>query len=466
MNALQRDLKKLVPLVESLGAEKAAADPHRQRFHIQPMVGWLNDPNGLCKIGDTYHAFFQYGPFDVTGGVKHWGHVVSRDLLHWEYRPVMLYPDEPFDCHGAYSGSALVEDGTMYLYYTGNVKFPGDYDYIRQGRGHNVCLAVSRDGEHIDSKQCLLYNKDYPAGLTCHVRDPKVFAYEGRYYMVLGARTVDDRGEVLVFESTDRLHWSHINTLTTPEPFGYMWECPDLFALDGQWFLAVSPQGIKCQNIYGCGYFPVCGDWRGDCTLGEFHHADFGFDYYAPQSFVDGDTGRRLQIGWMGMPDADYGNPATVAYGWQHCMTLPRVLTHDGQGHILQNPASELTACRGAAVALPDGAEQAVDVCFDLTAAPAGDFSLAFDGGLTLAYADADRTCCLTFTDDAMSGGRTSRYVKLDAPCRRLRVVGDASSLEIFLNDGAAVLSTRYYPAGAPTLRAANLDAVVYPLNL
>ena len=67
-----------------------------------------------------------------------------------------------------------------------------------------------------------------------------------------------------------------------------------------------------------------------------------------------------------------------------------------------------------------------MDVCFDLTAAPAGDFSLAFDGGLTLAYADADRTCSLTFTDDAMSGGRTSRYVKLDAPCRRLRVVGDA----------------------------------------
>ena len=79
---------------------------------------------------------------------------------------------------------------------------------------------------------------------------------------------------------------------------------------------------------------------------------------------------------------------------------------------------AEKTACRGAAMALPDGAEQAVDVCFDLTAAPAGDFSLAFDGGLTLAYADADRTCCLTFTADAMSGGCTSRYVKLDVPCR------------------------------------------------
>ena len=109
------------------------------------------------------------------------------------------------------------------------------------------------------SKQCLLYNKDYPAGLTCHVRDPKVFAYEGKYYMVLGARTLEDRGEVLVLESTDKLHWTHINTLTTPEPFGYMWECPDLFCIDGQWYLAVSPQGIQCQNIYGCGYFAVYG---------------------------------------------------------------------------------------------------------------------------------------------------------------------------------------------------------------
>ena len=465
MNALQRDLKKLVPLVESLGKANVEADPHRQQFHLQPPVGWLNDPNGLCVYGGQYHAFFQYGPFDVTGGVKHWGHAVSTDLMHWEPLPVMLYPDEPFDCHGVYSGSALIEGTEMYLYYTGNVKHPGDFDYIKQGRGHNVCLAVSHDGKTVASKQCLLYNKDYPAGLTCHVRDPKVFAYEGKYYMVLGARTLEDKGEVLVLESTDKLHWNHINTLTTPEPFGYMWECPDLFCLDGQWYLAVSPQGIQCQNIYGCGYFAVYGDWRAHCTLGEFHEADFGFDYYAPQSFVD-ENGRRIQIGWMGMPDADYGNAPTVAHGWQHCLTVPRLLTKGPGGTLLQTPVPELDARRSAAaLTLRNGEVASLSPCFDLTAAPAGDFALTVARGVELVYTEQDSTCVLQFTDPAQASGRTQRRTKLSAPCRSVRVVGDRSSLEIFLNDGAAVFSTRYYPAaGDVAVKISGTDALVYSL--
>ena len=465
MNALQRDLKKLVPLVESLGKADVEADPYRQQFHLQPPVGWLNDPNGLCVYGGQYHAFFQYGPFDVTGGVKHWGHAVSKDLLHWEPLPVMLYPDEPFDCHGVYSGSALIEGTEMYLYYTGNVKHPGDFDYIKQGRGHNVCLAVSHDGKTVASKQCLLYNKDYPAGLTCHVRDPKVFAYEGKYYMVLGARTLEDKGEVLVLKSTDKLHWNHINTLTTPEPFGYMWECPDLFCLDGQWYLAVSPQGIQCQNIYGCGYFAVYGDWRAHCTLGEFHEMDAGFDYYAPQSFVD-ENGRRIQIGWMGMPDADYGNAPTVAHGWQHCFTVPRLLTKGENGTLLQTPVPELDARRSAAaLTLRNGEEASLSPCFDLTAAPAGDFALTVARGVELVYTEQDSTCVLQFTDPAQASGRTQRRTKLSAPCRSVRVVGDRSSLEIFLNDGAAVFSTRYYPAaGDVAVKISGTDALVYSL--
>ena len=107
--------------------------------------------------------------------------------------------------------------------------------------------------------------------------------------------------------------------------------------------------------MYGCGYFPLYGDFRGACTLGEYRPLDGGFDYYAPQSFTDGD--RRLQFGWMGMPDAPYVNP-TLAYGWQNCLTFPRQLRREGD-ILLQSPAVELKALRGAPAALghrqPDG---------------------------------------------------------------------------------------------------------------
>ena len=258
-NDLQSDLSRLVARIEREDAPLAAADPYRPYFHLAPPVGWMNDPNGLCRCGEWYHVFYQYGPFDPEGGVKHWGHYRSRDLLRWEKCPVLLFPSDTWDLHGVFSGSALVEDGVMYLYYTGNVLSAGAHDYITSGRGHNTALAVCRDGLTAETNELLMENRDYPAGLSCHVRDPKVWAQDGRYYMVQGARTLDDRGEVLVFESTDKRRWTHINTIRTPAPFGYMWECPDLFELDGQWFLCCSPQGVphekkRFQNTYSCGF--------------------------------------------------------------------------------------------------------------------------------------------------------------------------------------------------------------------
>ena len=90
------------------------ADMKEGRFrlghHLMPPVGWLNDPNGLCWYKGKYHVFFQYAPFDVEGGLKFWGHYTSVDLVDWKYEGTALYPDSPYDCHGVYSGSALVED--------------------------------------------------------------------------------------------------------------------------------------------------------------------------------------------------------------------------------------------------------------------------------------------------------------------------------------------------------------------
>ena len=501
-NALGRDLAKLVAAVDAAASE-CGHGAYGQHFHIMPPAGWLNDPNGLCQADGVFHAYFQYAPFDVNGGVKMWGHATSRDLMNWDYVGAPLLPDEPFDCHGVYSGSALVEDGRIRVLYTGNVKLPdadGVFDYVNSGRRADTVYVESVDGQTFSQKRVVLASEDYPEDLTCHVRDPKVWRDDdGRYHMVLGARRrVDgphvesrfcamhgegagrDVGEILVYGSADMLSWELESRVSTPERFGFMWECPGYIELEAdggvpaRW-LSFSPQGLEGGrwdrgNVYAAGYMPVTGDITGGdgaYELGEFRLWDAGFDFYAPQEFTAED-GRHILISWMGMPDEPtYDNAPTVACGWQHCLTLPRVLTQDGNGCLLQAPAAELNALRGEARQPADGETVETDPCFDLTASPAGDFVLTIANGLTLTYTEADRTCTLRFTDAAIAAGRTERKAVLDAPCRSLRVVGDASSLEIFLNDGAAVLSTRYYPAaGKVAVQLCGAGSTLYSLSI
>lgn len=458
MNSMQKELERRTEAAEAAAGAERENDPYRQGFHLMPPSGWMNDPNGLCWYRGRYHVFYQYSPLDANRGQIFWGHWSSPDMLEWTQHPVFLHPVDEWDSHGVYSGSALAEDDGLYLYYTGNVKHPGDYDYIYKGRGHNVGLAVTEDGVSADSNRCILENKDYPSDLSCHVRDPKVWKQDGRYYMVLGARTMDDVGEILVFESDDRESWKHINTIKTPEKFGYMWECPDMFCVDGQWVVMTSPQGIEkkgysYQNVYSCGYLPLNGDFRGEYTLGEYHETDAGFDYYAPQTFETPD-GRRIVIGWMGMPDADYTNPTANATGWQHCMSAPRELHWNGS-QITAYPISELESLRENRQSLAfkgelitrsgrtadiiiknDDTELTLDIC--------GSAGVEWDDGLL----------CLSLSEQAGSG-RTKRFWQTKE-LSELRILMDNSSIELFINGGKQTMSTRFYPQdeeGSRTLK-------------
>ena len=120
----------------------------RQAFHLEPPQGWLNDPNGLCWFQGRYHVFFQYCPTASDGvGPKCWGHYETPDFLHWTFAGVPLQPDTPRDASGVYSGCAVEHDGRLRLYYTGNVKYPGNYDYITAGREGNVIfMQKSEEG--------------------------------------------------------------------------------------------------------------------------------------------------------------------------------------------------------------------------------------------------------------------------------------------------------------------------------
>ncbi|MBR1740501.1 MAG: glycoside hydrolase family 32 protein, partial [Lachnospiraceae bacterium] len=366
MNSLGEEIQEKIKKTESEKRERIEASPYRAVFHLMPPVGWLNDPNGLCQLHGVYHVFFQYSPFHVDGGMKAWGHATSNDLISYTYQGAPLVPDESFDKDGVYSGCAWVEEDRMHLYYTGNVKEEGEHDYIYSGRGANVIYVSSEDGVHFSEKELLLTNADYPAECTNHVRDPKIYKKDGSYYMVLGVilygNGQGDKGAILIYRSEDLKHFSYDHTYTTEETFGYMWECPDIFELDGKEILSISPQGLETleyrfQNIYQSGYFIKGTD--------EFTEWDMGFDFYAPQTFLD-ETGRRILIGWAGMPDADYKGRLETEE-WQHLMTIPRELRY-ADGKILQNPIEELENYRKEEILVETGEKFSFkNISLDLT---------------------------------------------------------------------------------------------------
>lgn len=443
MNIRHKNLLKACTTLE----DNASNDTmYRPKYHISPKVGWLNDPNGLCQFNGLYHIFYQYSPFDTKPGLNYWGHCTTKDFINYEYHAPALCSDEKFDCHGVYSGSAIIDDGSINIFYTGNVKQIGNFDYITNGREHNTIRVTSKDGFNFNQKQLLMANSDYPKDVTCHVRDPKVWKENNLYYMILGSRRIDDVGEVLVYQSSDLNTWNLVNRLTTKEKFGYMWECPDMYDFNGTKVLAVSPQGIEpngylYNNIYQSGYFVIDGDFTNEYSLSKFTELDRGFDFYAPQSFVD-EKNRRILIGWLGLPDIDeyYSNPTG---DWVHMLTIPRELSFK-DGKVYQNPLQELRKLRKSTNNFSCNGERTfhIDTTFELIIENLKEnFTIQLDDVIMLYNGKIFK---LKFGKSGM--GRTSRAVEIDK-AYKVQIFCDNSSLEIFLNDGEEVFSSRFYPS-------------------
>lgn len=448
---------------------------YRMKYHLMPPVGWLNDPNGLCQFQGVYHVFFQYDPLYGTDSGKFWGHYTSKDLVSWNYEGLALFPDRQEDRNGVYSGSAWIRDGEMHLFYTGNVKLKGDYDYIDRGRESCQLGVTSRDGLRMSEKQKFLGMEDYPPEYTAHIRDPKIYEKDGRFYMALGGRkrweqegTRLDRGAILVYESADLETWKLAGEIESRERFGYMWECPDLFDLGGRTVVSFSPQGVpgearRFQNVYQSGYgflsAPFEGRGWGTRTVDGFREWDMGFDFYAPQSF-QGEDGRRLLLAWASVPDSEkeYGNP-TVEEGWIHCLTVPREI-RERNGILCQEPAGELKTLRKGEFSLPEKEavklpSDAVDI--ELSAAGNGPFRVTLEDGVSgsAMVLEAEGTQARLAFSGSLGAGRKERLAVLDREIEDVRILLDVSIAEIYINGGETVFTTRLYPQGERmTLRA------------
>ena len=330
-----------VRVFEREQAMKLSAD-ERPLFHLTPLVGWMNDPNGFCWYKGQYHLFYQYHPFSRQWGPMHWGHAVSQDLLHWTYMPCALAPDTAADAGGCFSGSAVeMPDGRLMLCYTG-VQPAGTFRRETQAQ----CVAF---GDGTDFEKSLLNpvirHAHLPEGCSeFDFRDPKVWRENGVYRMVVANRHETRKGSILLMESPDGQDWHYVCTIDQSDgEYGQMWECPDFFTMDGKQVLIVSPQEMHAREEFHAGYGTVAILGRFDEQDRRFEResiqpVDHGLTFYAPQTTLAPD-GRRIMIGWM--DNWETCKEAPRRHPWYAQMSMPReVFIRDGR--LMQRPVREI----------------------------------------------------------------------------------------------------------------------------
>ena len=444
-------------------------EEERPVFHVTPRVGWMNDPNGFSVYKGLYHIFYQYHPYSTEWGPMHWGHAVSADLLHWQYLPAAIAPDMPYDQDGCFSGSAIeLDDGRQLLVYTGVKRERGE-----DGLVHSLqtqCLAVGDGLNYVKYEgNPVLTGADVPEGFSIHdFRDPKIFRHpDGTYGMVVGNRTDDGSGAILLYHSEDAFHWHFESILDRSyNEFGRMWECPDIFRLEDTDVIVTSPQDMCALGLEF---------HSGNCTMallgsvenGKFirdnvQAIDYGLDFYAPQT-LEASDGRRIMIGWMQNWDTTGGCPENAK--WFGQMSVPRTLSLRN-GRLIQMPIRELDAMHGRRVSyknlhvheeesLTGVYGRTVDIT--ITAKPADDkgfemFRVKFAKGNQHYCALTYRTSTSTLRLSRTHAGFNRDFVherKCLVPNRdgeiKLRLILDRFSAEVFVNDGEQALSMTFY---------------------
>lgn len=355
---------------------------NRFRYHFEPNRGWMNDPNGLIYYKGYYHAFFQHNPYAAKWDTMHWGHAVSKDMIHWEECEIALFPDEEYeDDGGCYSGSAIEKDGRLYLFYTS----------VSHRLGQTQSMAYSDDGFHFIKYEGNPVINHFPEDGCGEFRDPKVIRYEDYYLMVVGTK-YEGRGRVVLYKSYNLIEWDYSGVLYESEDYGDTIECPDLFQINEKYVLMYSRIGVDKFNTRF-----IIGNFDGKRFISEKNFSpEMGPQFYAPQTFKAPD-GRRIMIGWFYdwkmQPDAD----ATYA----GALSLPRELTVQN-GKILINPIKE-------AISLMQTTDNRVEI---------KDNSIVIKGTVS----EGDMVVDTDYIED-------------------IKILNDGKAIEIFLNQGKKVIS-------------------------
>lgn len=444
-------------------AEQPGGEKYRPQFHFSPPAQWMNDPNGMVYYEGEYHLFYQHYPDSSVWGPMHWGHAVSPDMVHWQHLPIALYPDS---LGYIFSGSAVIDkDNTSGFGTEENPAMIAIFTYsdpigAKAGRNDFQTQGIAYS---LDKGRTWVKYEGNPVlespGIA-DFRDPKVIWNEstGKWVMVLAVKD-----KVSIYSSADLKTWEFESDFGSDlGAHGGVWECPDLFPLTNEngetkWVMLVSINPGAPNGGSATQYF--VGDFDGSSFTPDdsvTRWMDYGTDNYAGVTWSDvpESDGRRLLIGWMN--NWQYANTIPTK-GWRGANTVPRELKLDGMS-LKSVPVKELASLRKEAVKFDMQKEEwelpasLMEIELEVNASEGEQFQVVFsnDQGeevvIELAPGELSVDRSGAGVDDFNGGFAKIHKAPLISAPEQVKIYLDLSSVEIFVNDGATVMTELVFP--------------------
>jgi fructan beta-fructosidase len=446
----------------------------------------MDIPAAVIYYEDTYHLFYLGGERGSA-----WGHAAASDLMHWEQREALVFPDNL----GSPGAGCIVEDikNTSGLGTDDNPPLVAIFTCTKQEKLNK--------GDIYSQTQVLAYSRDQgntwiafegnpviPNPGIPDFRDPKVFWYEqGNCWVMLLAV----EGRVRFYTSSDLKNWTHSGDFGTdadmPEN---IWERPDLFELQGanqgdsQWILTVNIE-MGLYKEWVCGFFAGTFDGKTfTSTQTSPYRMDYGKDNYGGTTF-EGPGQRRIWIGWMN--NREYADAPAIA-SWAEALTIPRDLHLEKTPYytfLASLPVKERSVLyreqsrvRNLEVKQDIHSTGITDItphiAFPLTSSEInirfkaneswlrlgaaekfglrignseGEYILVgYDAYHQQFYTDRSNSATLSLPQ-AYPGVHLQQYAMNETACLDMQIILDTSSLEMFAMDGKIVLTERFYPS-------------------
>ena len=454
---------------------------HRPQFHFTPESKWMNDPNGLYYHKGKYHLFYQYFPDSIVWGPMHWGHAESNDLLHWKHLPIALFPDS---LGYIFSGGAIVDKNN-----TSKLGTNDNPPIIATFTHHDIAGEKAKTNDF--QKQSIAYSLDggyewmkYAGNPVIpntqkikDFRDPKVVWHEPSQKWILVLAAYD---RVKFYASANLIDWEFLSDFGV-EGDKRLWECPDLFPMkvegtnEYKWVLIVSIQKNAPNDGTATSYF--VGHFDGTVFKSEVENQewlDWGTDNYAFVTWnnVPKDDGRILGIGWMS--NWQYAQIVPTE-NWRSAMTLPRELTlvkSKSKYSLHGLPIREFQTLRGASTALNQleiigekvlegsfsASQVELDITVNLKKTTANSFGIKlqnelgenilikFDKREGKMFVDRTNSRKHKFSEDFFKNIH-SAPIAFEKEKMNIRLIIDAASVEIFINNGELSFTSIFFPS-------------------